>query len=215
MKNKCLIILSYIQNCSSDFVESMVEDASYIIAADGGQDHAQKYGLSPNLVIGDFDSTSEKDFRIFDCEYITYPCEKDLTDTEACVEKAIELGFKDVVVLGGIGGRLDHTLGNIGILSEFYERLDSLVFADEMNEMSLFINTTVHVPKNNYTYFALVSLDEYASGISIKGAKYNLDNYTLPRGTTLGISNEVVDDYATVSVTDGKVLLIRSTDFTK
>lgn len=211
MNDKCLIILSYYENRDRAQLLDAAEDADYIICADGGADIACEYGIMPDCVIGDFDSTSMDDR--FDCLYITYPAEKDLTDSEACLLHAVEKEYDDITIFGGIGGRLDHTLGNISLLSEFYSNDRSIKFADSSNSISLLRNGSVEIlPSAYYKYFSIVSLDDHADGVSIAGAKYPLDSIRLERASTLGISNEIADDMAVVTVRDGALLIIRSSD---
>lgn len=166
----------------------------------------------PDCVIGDFDSTNTDDR--FDCLYITYPAEKDLTDSEACLFHAIEKKYDDIEIFGGIGGRLDHTLGNISLLSEFYQEGRSIRFVDSKNSITLLRNGSLKLfPDKYYKYFSIISLDEYSNGVSIIGAKYPLDDIILKRASTLGISNELAADKAVVTVRDGTLVIVRSSDF--
>lgn len=211
MKDYCLILLSYMENVDANFAQDLAESVSYIIAADGGQNMARKFGLRPDCIIGDFDSTTQDED--FDCLTITYPAEKDITDTEGALLHAREKGFSRVLVLGGMGGRLDHTLGNIGLLCKFHSNFESLRFIDGKNTMELLENserTIDHDPR--YQFFALISLDEMAHGIDIEGAKYELHETTLPRASTLCVSNEFKESQITIRVREGKVLIIRSSD---
>ena len=115
MYNKALIILSFVEKIDVSHLNAISSISDYIICADGGVDIAKTYGIMPDCVIGDFDSTINS--NRLDCLYITLPSEKDFTDTEAAINHAIELGIRDITVYGGIGGRLDHTLGNVGLCS--------------------------------------------------------------------------------------------------
>ena len=135
MQNTCLILLSYMECVTPDMAQELAESADYIIAADGGQNRAREFGLQPDCVIGDFDSTTLNED--FDCLYITYPAEKDLTDTEAALTHALEKGCRNVILLGGMGGRLDHTMGNIGLLDKYYNSFDHMEFIDGKNRMEL------------------------------------------------------------------------------
>ncbi len=211
MKDYCLIILSYMENVDADFAQDLAESASYIIAADGGQNLARKFGLRPDCIIGDFDSTTQ--VEDFDCLTITYPAEKDITDTEGALLHAREKGFARVLVLGGMGGRLDHTLGNIGLLCKFNSDFESLRFVDGKNTMELLEDSERMIEYDpRYQFFALISLDEKACGIDIVGAKYELRETTLPRASTLCVSNEFKENQITIRVHKGKVLIVRSSD---
>lgn len=212
MCKTALIILSFIENTNVSQLHELSSSSDYIICADGGVDVADKFGIRPDCVIGDFDSSSIN--NRFDCLYITLPTEKDLTDTEAAINHVLELGIRYITVYGGIGGRLDHTLGNAGLLEKYTGQLEHLEFIDGKNTMQLLdgeFNNTIILPDDpNYKYFSLVPFDASVSGVTITGAKYSLDNASINRSSTLCISNEVSRRQAHITVRNGKVLLIRS-----
>lgn len=211
MQNTCLILLSYMECVTPDMAQELAESADYIIAADGGQNRAREFGLQPDCVIGDFDSTTLNED--FDCLYITYPAEKDLTDTEAALTHALEKGCRNVILLGGMGGRLDHTMGNIGLLDKYYSSFDHMEFIDGKNRMELLRDSDRTLKRDvRYKYFGLVSLNAEASGIDIRGAKYELTGASLERASTLGVSNEFSEDTVTIRVQDGTLLIVRSAD---
>lgn len=211
MQNTCLILLSYMECVTPDMAQELAESADYIIAADGGQNRAREFGLQPDCVIGDFDSTTLNEG--FDCIYITYPAEKDLTDTEAALTHALEKGCRNVILLGGMGGRLDHTMGNIGLLDKYYNSFDHMEFIDGKNRMELLKNSGRTLKRDaRYKYFGLVSLNAEASGIDIRGAKYELTVASLERASTLGVSNEFSEDTVEIYVREGTLLIVRSAD---
>lgn len=211
MQNTCLILLSYMECVTTDMAQELAESADYIIAADGGQNRAREFGLQPDCVIGDFDSTTLNED--FDCLYITYPAEKDLTDTEAALTHALEKGCRNVILLGGMGGRLDHTMGNIGLLDKYYNSFDHMEFIDGKNKMELLKDSGRTLKRDaRYKYFGLVSLNAEASGIDIRGAKYELTGASLERASTLGVSNEFSEDTVEIYVREGTLLIVRSAD---
>lgn len=211
MQNTCLILLSYMECVTPEMAQDLAETADYIIAADGGQNRAREFGLQPDCVIGDFDSTTLNED--FDCLYITYPAEKDLTDTEAALTHALEKGCRNVILLGGMGGRLDHTMGNIGLLDKYYSSFDHMEFIDGKNRMELLRDSDRTLKRDvRYKYFGLVSLNAEASGIDICGAKYELTGASLERASTLGVSNEFSEDTVTIRVQNGTLLIVRSAD---
>ena len=211
MQNTCLILLSYMECVTPGMAQELAETADYIIAADGGQNRAREFGLQPDCVIGDFDSTTlDEDF---DCIYITYPAEKDLTDTEAALTHALEKGFRNVILLGGMGGRLDHTMGNIGLLDKYHSSFDHMEFIDGKNKMELLKDSDRTLKRDaRYKYFGLVSLNAEASGIDIRGAKYELTGASLERASTLGVSNEFSEDTVEICVQEGTLLIVCSAD---
>lgn len=211
MHNTCLILLSYMECVTPEMAQDLAETADYIIAADGGQNRAREFGLQPDCVIGDFDSTTLNED--FDCLYITYPAEKDLTDTEAALTHALEKGCRNVILLGGMGGRLDHTMGNIGLLDKYYSAFDHMEFIDGKNKMELLKDSGRTLKRDaRYKYFGLVSLNAEASGIDIRCAKYELTGASLERASTLGVSNEFSEDTVEIYVREGTLLIVRSAD---
>ena len=211
MQNTCLILLSYMECVTPDMAQELAETADYIIAADGGQNRAREFGLQPDCVIGYFDSTTLNED--FDCLYITYPADKDLTDTEAALTHALEKGCRNVILLGGMGGRLDHTMGNIGLLDKYYSSFDHMEFIDGKNKMELLKDSGRTLKRDaRYKYFGLVSLNAEASGIDIRGAKYELTGASLERASTLGVSNEFSEDTVDIYVREGTLLIVRSAD---
>ena len=100
-----------------------------IICADGGLLIAREIGLSPDLLIGDYDSMDIPDID----GIIKLPMEKDMTDTEAAIDLAVFYGATHVTILGGLGGRFDHTMGNLGMLAKYCDKLEHIAFVDGQN----------------------------------------------------------------------------------
>ncbi len=211
MKTKAVVILAYVENYDKEFLIDCIKDSDYIICADGGQTIAHKHGITPDCVIGDFDSTIES--PAFDCRYITYPVEKDITDAEACVLHCIDEGITEITFIGGIGGRLDHTLGALSLLVKFKDQVGRIRLVDKRNQVELLENGSILIESDPaYRFFSIVPVYEKISGVSIKGAKYPLNNVEMFKASTLGISNEVLSDEAVVNINDGLAYIIRSSD---
>lgn len=211
MYENCVVILPYIENYDRIWIQKLASSADYIICADGGQVVASRNGITPNVVIGDFDST--KEIIKLDCKYITYPSEKDLTDAEACVIHALEIGARKIIFVGGMGGRLDHTLGALALPVKYNKDGISIEYIDKSNHVRLLENGSITIDKSdNYKYFSVIPAYANASGVSIKGAKYPLDNVILERASTLGISNEIIAEKCQISVTKGSIYIIESND---
>jgi len=203
---KCAIITSYVEGDVSYFINNFNPD--FIICADGGYNHAERFGIKPDLLIGDFDSisvTSESE-----TEKITYPAEKDDTDTGICLQTAIDKGFTDILIIGGLGGRLDHTISNIELITGKIHLADHIMIRDKSNACTVIRNSSITIPKGTSKYVSVFSMTEKSTGVSEKGVKYPLNNVALPFGSTLGTSNEIVDEYAVISVNDGILLIVFS-----
>lgn len=140
------------------------------------------------------------------------PPEKDMTDLEAAIDIAAQLGFAHIDVLGGFGGRLDHTLGNVALLAKYVDSPIHLRVFDGVNSVTMVGPGTHTVARNGYTYFGVLSYGGLAHGVSLSGVKYGVQNIELSDSSTLGVSNKITRAYATVSCDDGYLLLVHSRD---
>ena len=162
--------------------------------------------VTPGLIVGDFDSHEKPHL---DVETVVLPCEKDDTDTVYAVKEAVKRGYEDFLLIGVIGARLDHTLGNVSIL--LY--LDSLgmrgVIFDDYSEMEIVSSSPVSID-DSFAYFSLLNISGTAKGVTVENAKYHLQNAQITCEYQYGVSNEVLPGYtAKVSVREGKLLLIK------
>ena len=207
MKNtdRCVIVGGADIN-NYKFIQSILRENDYIIFCDSGLKHMEALGVKPSLIIGDFDSHENPHM---DVETIVLPCEKDDTDTFFAVKEALRRGYEDFLLIGVIGLRLDHTLGNVSIL--LY--LDSLGktgrIIDDFSEMEIVSDHAASIP-DRYAFFSLLNISGRAKGITIENAKYPLSGAEIQCEYQYGVSNEVLPGKtAKVSVTDGKLLLIK------
>lgn len=185
---------------------SLLLPDDFIVFCDSGLRHKEGLGVRPSLVVGDFDSFPRPKTA---AGIIALPREKDDTDTLFAVREALKRGFCDFLLLGAVGGRLDHTLGNLSIL--LY--LDSLgkraVLADDLSESEIVSSSPASVD-GSYRFFSLLSVSEKAKGVSVTGAKYPLENATLSCEYPIGVSNEVLPGKeARVTVEEGRLLLVK------
>lgn len=188
------------------YICSQLRDDDFIIFCDSGLKHLEALRATPGLIVGDFDS---HDNPHLDIETIVLPCEKDDTDTVFAVKEALKRGFDDFLLIGVIGARFDHTLGNVSIL--LY--LDSLgkkgTIIDDYSEMEIVSNKPVYID-DSFAYFSLLNISGTAKGITIEDAKYPLDNSVITCEYQYGISNEVMSGKtAKVIIENGKLLLIK------
>lgn len=203
---KALIITSHIDKLEQISMDFTSFDA--IICADGGFLIAKKLGLTPDLLIGDYDSCQQP----ADHSVIKLPMEKDMTDSEAAIDLAVSRGANHITVLGGLGGRFDHAMGNIGMLAKYCGRLEHMAFVDGQNYLFMITPGTINVPQNSYRFLGVISYGDHATGVTLRGVKYPLTDYCLTNTTTLGVSNEIISDHASITFTSGKLLVILSKD---
>ncbi len=175
----------------------------YLICADGGLLLAEKWGLIPNLVLGDRDSYG-RDFPP-NLAVIDFPAEKDATDSELAVQKALELGATRVTLIGFLGGRLDHTLANLFLITSL--KTATFCFKEEWGEVHLAEKTTVIVGHKGEVV-SLIPITESVEGISTVDLKYPLVNETLFKNQTRGISNILIKDKALVRKKRGELLIV-------
>lgn len=187
-----------------------------IIASDRGLEVLDKQGITPNYIIGDFDSIDRK---ILD-KYINNKNikirrlnpEKDYTDTHMALKLGVEIESKEIIILGGLGTRIDHMLANIHILKEALENGIECKIVDSRNEIQLINKKTILKIDKNYKYISLIPLTTKAEGITLKGLKYPLSNATLEIGHSIGVSNEQFEDNAIIDLKAGILILIKSKD---
>ncbi|MGI6767437.1 MAG: thiamine diphosphokinase [Lentihominibacter sp.] len=204
---KVLIITSYID--SPLHLNDIAESCDYIICTDGGINIAEKYGITPDLLLGDFDSF--KGELPTDTEVLHFSPEKDYTDLELAVMEALSRGACEIEIAGGIGGRLDHTIANIQILMN-YSRHCPVTIRDGRNHCLV-----LHGPCDIFeieavenSYLSLFSLSECCTGVYASGVRYPLSDHTITSTYPLGVSNEFRDDKATLSLGGGSMLIVIS-----
>ena len=188
------------------FIREELRSDDYIVFCDSGLKHMSELHVKPDLIVGDFDSYENPHL---DVETIVLPCIKDDTDTVFAVKEAVKRGFLDFLLVGVIGARLDHSLCNVSLL--LY--LDSLgktgCIIDDYSEMEIVSDKPALIDEQ-YSFFSLLNITGSAKGINISGAKYELTDAEISCEYQYGVSNEVTPGKtATVSVADGKLLLIK------
>lgn len=186
-----------------------------IIAADSGLNHAKPLGLTPTVVVGDYDSLGHAPEVDASVEVVTVPTEKDVTDTQLAVELALTRGAGELHIIGGLGGRLDHTLSNLAILEDLADKKVRAVIEDGQNRVRLLRHDSTILPRSGYTYVSLLALDPLCKGVDIEGVKYPLKNAKLERKFQYAVSNEITGNCAFVSVRKGNLLVVESRDSTK
>lgn len=190
-------------------VGAMLRLDDYVIYCDCGLRHMDGLGAEPDLIVGDFDSYSNPEF---DAETIVLPCEKDDTDTVFAVKEALKRGFEEFLLVGVVGERLDHTLGNVSILLMLDSEGKKGTIIDDYSEMEI-VSDRCGMPciiDDSYVYFSLINISGTARGVNIRGAKYPLENAEITCEYQYGVSNEVLlGCTAEVSVGEGRLLLVK------
>ncbi len=189
-----------------NIINSELKSDDFVVFCDSGLKHMGKLLAEPSLIVGDFDSHENPQLNV---ETIVLPCEKDDTDTVFAVKEAIKRGYTDFLLIGVVGARLDHTLGNVYIL-EYLNRMGlNGRIIDDYSELCIVGSEGVYI-SDSYAFFSLINITGKAKGIKIENAKYPLDNGEITSEYQYGVSNEVIKGKtAKVTVCDGKLLLIK------
>lgn len=181
------------------------------ISADCGYKNAKKLGVSIDFAVGDFDSGDKAELPR-EAEIIEVPAEKNFTDTQLAVDVALEQGVDFITIIGGLGGRLDHTLSNLAILEKLWSMGIRAMITDGKNRARYIERTSELVPKSVFKYLSLIAADENVKGVSLEGCKYPLKNAKLTRTNQFAVSNEILKNCALVSVKKGGLYIIESKD---
>lgn len=187
-----------------DFFDFKITKDDIVIAADSGIINAQKFNIVPDFVIGDFDSLG---YTPTDSNTIIHPIEKDDTDTMLAVKLGLDKGYKNFRIFGGIGGRLDHTYANIQTASFIAENGGNAIFYGNKENLTVIKNSQITFDKTNKGNISIFALEE-CQNVNIKGTYYELDNGYLSINFPLGTSNKFNSKNATITVENGKLLII-------
>lgn len=209
-----VIIVSGGQPPKEETIKKHIEKDTYVISADKGTDTLYKYNISPNLILGDFDSIDIEILNYYEkkgCVVDRFKREKDFTDTEAAIEEAIKLKPTEILLFAATGTRIDHTLANIGLLSRCMKNNIKAAIIDENNEISIH-NKSFKFSEDKGAIFSLQAFGEVVKGLNILGAKYPLNNYDLHFGDPRTVSNESIGEDIHITFNSGIVILIKAKD---
>jgi thiamine pyrophosphokinase len=188
----------------------LLQADDYIICADGGARHALELGLTPNLVIGDMDSIDKQQWQKLKNAGVPielFPRDKNETDLELALDRAIELEPKVLLIIGALGGRLDQTFGNTTLLSD--ARLSAVdVRLDDGVEEIFFCRDQEEVRGRSGDIVSLIPWGNPVQGVQTQGLKWQLHSETLFPERTRGISNEMTSEVASVKIESGLLLVI-------
>ncbi len=183
------------------------EDALFIFC-DGGLKHREKLGAEPALVVGDFDSAKRSQADGY--EVIELPREKDDTDTSYAVKEALKRGYEEFLLIGVLGERIDHGLGNIALLLMLEKMGKRAVIADDWSELEILSGLHNVEINDSFSYFSVLAVAGEARGVTIEGAKYPVKDAVFYPEIPLGVSNEVIKGgRAVVSVREGYLLIVK------
>jgi thiamine pyrophosphokinase len=187
-------------------LQALAREATMIICADGGADIARKFDLAPNAIVGDLDSIHAETLVKFHKVPTYQESDDQTTDLEKAVAWAIKAKYDHITVVGGTGKRLDHTVGNLGVVTKFYP--DAVIrFVDDSGELT-FVGRELKIDAKKGEVVSLIPLNR-CEGVTTENLRYALDGETLELGVREGTSNVVTGSPVTVTVKKGQLLLYR------
>lgn len=209
-----------------DFAEEYTASQEYdtVVCADSGLNTAYRLGMPVHYFMGDFDSVSPEILKAYregkvegseHCEWVRYPKEKDYVDTQLVLEWILEKGADEITFLGATGGRLDHFLANINILMLALKQKVPAYIVDSRNRIRLTDSTLSIERQDMYgKYLSLLPLTSTVTGVTLRGLKYLIEDYTLEVGIARAISNEMdeTSDKAEILLRTGVLIVVESKD---
>lgn len=186
----------------------------YVLCADNGIRHARKLGFKPDEIVGDFDSCKAEDLEVYRQQNVCVtqsPCEKDETDTELAIDRAIALGAHTIDVLGGIGSRIDHSLANIHLIYKAHLQGVKVTLYSYKNRVEL-IDKYAKLEGEVGDLVSLIPFTPKVTGVYTKHLAYKVENGSFVIGKPYGVSNYMTSKWAEVTIEEGVLLVIKTSD---
>lgn len=193
---------------------SLIPEDAFVVCADSGVYNCEKLKYKANIIVGDFDSSVLEEVKNLTCaenaQIVKLNPIKDDTDTEHCLDILVKEGFTNIYIVGAIGTRMDHTLANVFLMEKYHKQGADIIVVNENNIVHFLTEATLELSKNSMKYVSVVPLEDVT--ISNNGFKYPLNNETLIRYSSRGISNELSSDKGSITISKGCALIIESID---
>ena len=209
----CIILNGEIKNYNKTKEIIIDKKYDYIIGADGGCNHLYKMDIIPDYIIGDLDSINENLIDYYKSEDVIfkkYPTHKDETDSEICIKLAKDLNAQQVDLFGCLGGRIDHTIANIGLMH--YARnmqLNPRIISSEEEILIMKDEELILKGKKGDTV-SVIPIQKEAKNITFKNLEYPLNNGKIGYLSSLGISNVMLENECSIKIEEGYALVIRN-----
>jgi len=187
------------------YMRNLVKDDDYIICLDSGLEYANRAGITPSVILGDFDSVDEDTLESYKLKGVpinSFPARKDFTDMELGIGEAIRKGVNELVIIAALGGRIDHTLGNIDNMAQAVRSGISTVICDEKQHLYMLSSgRSFHYKKG--TVISLIPFTSKVEEVTTHRLSYPLNGETLVKGYSRGISNVFLEDMALIEFKSG------------
>ena len=189
------------------FMEMYESDAfDHIIAVDGGLRSLEEVGVKPDVALGDFDSLG---YVPTGMRTVRFSKDKDKSDMELALKRAKSQRFDNVVVFGALGGRLDHTLANMGVFSKYSELgLKVTVIDDDTAVFFLTGPDIFEAPALESGVVSVFAMSDVTEGVFERGMKWDLDDVVLTNRESIGLSNELIGEAVMIGVEKGTICVI-------
>ncbi|MGL4570962.1 MAG: thiamine diphosphokinase [Clostridium sp.] len=199
---------------SKDLLRSYLKDDDYIIGVDSGCNILKELNIKPNLILGDFDSINKEVLSFFENSNVKiekFNSEKDYTDTDLGYRRAIGVNPSEVIMFGVTGSRIDHMLGNIGILLKGLKDNVKITIIDDNNKMFI-VNENSTIKKEVGSVISFHALSDVVKNLTIKNGKYPLNNYDMTLLEPRAICNEFLDEDILIEFDSGNILVLYTRD---
>ncbi len=213
MKNRAVIISG--GSLELEVVKEQIKENDFIIGVDRGLEFLDRNHITPDYLVGDFDSVDKEVIKKYKAEtkipIREYNPVKDASDTEIAVRLAMKLGYKHLIILGATGNRIDHVWANIQVLSIPYQEGIKAEITDRIHRIYLLDKNVTMLKKDAYgPYFSVFSLGKPVEGLTIKGAKYSLEDYELLPHDSLSVSNQFEEANLEITYREGILIFMES-----
>jgi thiamine pyrophosphokinase len=189
---------------------SLLQRTDHIICADGGTRHALTLNVKPDLIIGDLDSAEAQELQRFQESGVpieSFSQDKNETDLELAINRAVELNPREIIIIAALGGRLDQTLANIALLTDLQLSTFNMKLDDGVEEI-LLCRDQVKVQGRSGDIVSLIPWQGEVTEVQTTNLKWALRKETLYPDKTRGISNEMTDETASISIGSGLLLVV-------
>lgn len=196
----------------TDHLKKVLEGATKIICADGAAKYLRELSIIPHMLVGDFDSIDPEVLDWMQQQGATpfkYPERKDATDTELALDYALLEKPEEIVIVGGVGSRWDHSLGNIFLLKKLLDNRVRGSIVNEVNEITI-MNASLELEGKAGDIISIIPFSEEVKGVNLYGLEYPLVDRDISMGSSLGISNRLIQEKARITLREGVLLVIRS-----
>ncbi|NOV02917.1 thiamine diphosphokinase [Paenibacillus planticolens] len=213
MNGKRIIIVT--GGTLGDWALEVIQENDILVGSDRGALYLIQHGYKPHISLGDFDSVTAEELNLIRSSSLSFiecdPVYKDLTDTEMAFNWALAEQPEQIILLGALGTRFDHSLANVHLLRKGTELGISCSIIDANNQI-LVMNQSTRIERGRYTHISLLPLSLEVTGITLHGFAYPLHQAKLEIGQSLGISNILQEPEGLIEIRTGLLLVIQSKD---